>query len=113
MWNWIEINRLSKNNLFLLLTFDNHTDELPSPLLNKPADHFERNYSGKRNRIGSQKTNGSNSSSDLKNPFLNGNSQTEEEDQTEQISTSASCYACDVSTQTDLTISKKDNCKLM
>ena len=52
---------------------------------------------------------------DDKNPFLNNDDDHDDSDRIEviDIRTNVDCYACDVSTQTEIVKHKKDNCKLM
>ena len=52
---------------------------------------------------------------DDKNPFLMNDNDHDDSDKIEVIDfrTNVDCYACDVSTQTEIVKHKKDNCKLM
>ena len=48
-----------------------------------------------------------------KNPFLNNDDEEADRIEVMDISTNVDCYACDVSTQTEIVKHKKENCKLM
>lgn len=70
------------------------------------SETFERNYSGQRGMRNVPITvKDKNGTSKSLNPFIDdvGGGEVTELD----------CCACDVSTQTELTVNKKENCKLM
>ena len=89
--------------LWTLSTLSSFPDPEPddSPVKAESSDNFERNYSGQRGvrsvPIAVREKDGASKSL---NPFI--------EDKSE-----LDYCPCDVSTQTELAVTKKDNCKLM
>ena len=77
-----------------------------SPVKVENSETFERNFSGQRGvRSVPITVKDKNGTSKSLNPFL--------EDVGQGEVTELDSCACDVSTQTELTVNKKENCKLM
>ena len=102
------------NRIFIYIILILDPISPPTPILKRNPESFDRNYSGTkstRNIPISIKS----GMKDDKNPFLNNVDDHDDSDRIEVIDfrTNVDCYACDVSTQTEIVKHKKDNCKLM
>ena len=81
--------------------------------MKKSSESFDRNYSGTKQSRNIPITIKSAKSLNDKNPFLNNDDEEADRIEVMDISTNVDCYACDVSTQTEIVKHKKENCKLM
>ena len=102
------------NRIFIYIILILDPISPPTPILKRNSESFDRNYSGTkstRNIPISIKS----GMKDDKNPFLMNDNDHDDSDRIEVIDfrTNVDCYACDVSTQTEIVKHKKDNCKLM
>ena len=86
----------------------------PTPILKRNSESFDRNYSGTKSTRNIPISINSGMKND-KNPFLMNDNDHDDSDMIEVIDfrTNVDCYACDVSTQTEIVKHKKENCILM
>ena len=84
-----------------------------TPILKRNPESFDRNYSGTKTSRNIPITIKSDKSKNDKNPFLNNEDDDTDRIEVIDIRTNVDCYACDVSTQTEIVKHKKENCKLM